>query len=85
MVLEFDAPLLKWGNSYAIRITRKQAEELGARPGVPLHAKVEPVGMPKWDFVTLPPTGDGPTDWSIRHDEIIGDLLEEEWKEWQAS
>lgn len=83
MALEFDAPLLKWGNSYALRITRAQAEALGVRPGVPLHARVEAAGRPEWVFPTFR-TG-GPSDWSLRHDEILEDAMEEEWRSWQES
>ena len=84
MVLEFDAPLLRWGNSYALRITRKQAEELGARPGVPLHARVEAVGRPELFLPTFS-TGEAQTDWSLRHDELAMDAMDEEWKSWQGS
>lgn len=55
MVIEIDAPLLKWGNSYALRITRKQAEALGARPGVPLHATIEACGKPRLVVPTFRP------------------------------
>ena len=83
MVLEFDAPLLRWGNSYALRITRKQAEELGARPGVPLHARIEPAGMPTWDIPTF--SSAGAPHWALRHDKILEETMEDEWREWQES
>jgi hypothetical protein len=83
MAIEFDAPLLRWGNSYALRITRAQAETLGARPGVPLHARVEAAGRPTWNIPVI--RGDGPSDWSVRHDEILEEAIEEEWQSWQGS
>lgn len=81
MVIEFDAPLLKWGNSYALRVTRAQAEALGARPGVPLHARVEAAGMPEWRIPVI--RGGRPLDRS--HDEILAEMMMEEWRSWQES
>lgn len=79
MVIEFDAPLLKWGNSYALRITRKQAEELGARPGVPLHARLEAVGRPKLVLPTFHGGQDAPSG-STHHDELAA---EQAWEDLQ--
>ncbi len=83
MAIEFDAPLLRWGNSYALRITRKQAEALGARPGVPLHARIEARGRPELFLPTFS-TGEA-SDWSVRHDELAMEAMEDEWREWQES
>lgn len=84
MAIEFDAPLLRWGNSYALRITRKQAEQLGARPGVPLHARVEAAGKPNWNIPTFRSHGSDPRPGSTHHDEILMEAMEEEWRSWQA-
>ncbi len=82
MAIEFDAPLLRWGNSYAIRITRQQAEELGARPGVPLHARIEPAGLPQWNIPTF---AGGPEGWALSHDAVLGETMDEERRTWPES
>jgi antitoxin component of MazEF toxin-antitoxin module len=34
--------LLKWGNGYGIRITKKEAQQLGVKAGNELDVKVDP-------------------------------------------
>lgn len=84
MPLEIDAPLLRWGNSFAVRVTRAQAEALGARPGQPLHAILEVQGRPSWSFPTFGAGGRDQSDASVRHDGLLGQAVEKEWRGWQG-
>lgn len=68
--------VLKWGNSFGIRLTRADLEELGIREDSEVDVNLE-LCKPNVDWDRLPDLG-LPRDASTRHDEIIGQGIVEE-------
>lgn len=65
--------LTKWGNGWGLRLTKKEVERLGAKPGEPVEA----------DFKAQPPRNwvDQLPSWSLGGDYDIDALYEEDLME----
>lgn len=68
--------ILRWGNSYGVRLTKDDLERLHLREDDPVDIELEPC-RPDIDWDNLPDFGLGP-DASLRHDEIIEEGLDED-------
>jgi hypothetical protein len=66
------ARVLKWGNSYGLRIQKADVERLGLRPGEETLVRLERGGGPV-DLSELPRFKGGAPDDSLRHDELLGE------------
>ncbi|MBW3583779.1 MAG: hypothetical protein KY455_11825 [Euryarchaeota archaeon] len=67
--------ILRWGNSYGIRLTRDDLDALGMHPDDQVDIIVERC-TPTVDWDHLPSLSLGP-DASTRHDQIIAEGLDE--------
>lgn len=65
------ARILKWGNSYGLRIQKADLKRLGLRPGEEALVRLER-GAPV-DLSGLPAFKGGMPDDSLRHDELLGE------------
>ena len=52
------AEVKRWGNSYAIRLTRREAERLGLREGERVRVRLEKVPAGPLDLTGLPTVRD---------------------------
>jgi len=66
------ARILKWGNSYGLRIHKADLERLGLRPGEEALVRLEGRSGPV-DLSELPTFKGGRPDDSLRHDELLGE------------
>jgi antitoxin component of MazEF toxin-antitoxin module len=71
------ARILRWGNSYGIRIRKSDLERAGLRPGEEAIVRIE-TKTDQIDLSTLPRFRSGHTDTSARHDEILGEARSKE-------
>jgi hypothetical protein len=68
--------VLRWGNSFGIRLTRKDLDRLGIQEDDEVDLSIEPC-RPQVDWDKLPTLSLG-GDASARHDEIIFEGLDED-------
>lgn len=73
------ARVLKWGNSYGLRIQKADAKRLGLRPGEETLIRLERKGG-QVDLSVLPRFKGGAPDDSLRHDELLGEARQKEKK-----
>lgn len=70
-----DAEVKRWGNSFAIRLPKSEAERLGLKEGdrveVQLHKATKRKTKRKIDLTGMPILHDTETDVSVRHDEYL--------------
>lgn len=66
------ARVLKWGNSYGLRIQKADMKRLGLRPGEETLVRLERRGS-SVDLSELPRFKGGAPDDSLRHDELLGE------------
>lgn len=71
-----DKRILRWGNSYGIRLTKAEVEALGLHEGDGVRVEVEP-RRKKIDWDTFPSLnlGPGPHDLSTNHDDLDPRIL----------
>ena len=65
------ARILKWGNSYGLRIQKADLKRLGLSPGEEVIVRFEGRSGPV-DLSGLPRFKGGAPDDSLRHDELLG-------------
>ena len=68
-----DKRILRWGNSYGIRLTKAEVEALGLHEGDGVRVEVKP-RHPKIDWDTFPGLDlgpDSPHDLSVTHDDAF--------------
>jgi len=61
--------LLRWGNSYGVRLSKGDVEELGLKEGSDVAFDVKNVPGKKIDLTGIP-SADLGGDLSVRHDEV---------------
>ena len=71
------ARILKWGNSYGLRIQKADLKRLGLRPGEEALVRLERQSD-RVDLSGLPRFKGGRPDDSLRHDELLGKARKEE-------
>ncbi len=72
-----EGKVLRWGNSYGIRIAKKELQAAGLKPGMKIRLRLEgPAG--EIDVDSLFAFFSDEPDVSERHDEILG---EARWRE----
>ena len=76
-----EGKLLKWGNSYGIRISKKSVEELHLRTGTTLRVEVAVPAKGKALAWSEMPTFNLGGDASARHDEIFAEASAEAFEE----
>ncbi|MFQ6107763.1 MAG: hypothetical protein ACE5QF_09320 [Thermoplasmata archaeon] len=71
------ARILKWGNSYGLRIQKADVKRLGLRQGEEVLVRLERRSGPV-DLSQLPKFKGGAPDDSLRHDELLGEARRKE-------
>ena len=74
------ARILKWGNSYGLRIQKADLKRLGLRPGEEALVRLERRSGTV-DLSRLPRFKGGGPDDSLRHDELLGEARRKTIKE----
>ncbi len=64
-----EAKILKWGNSYALRLSKRDVDRMGWREGTVVRVEALPQGQ-KLDL-DFPTFGSGHADTSVNHDEVL--------------
>lgn len=52
-MVELDAEVKRWGNSYGVRLSKGAAEEEGLQPGDRVHVTLQKIVTPNPDFYGL--------------------------------
>lgn len=71
-----EGKILRWGNSYGLRIRKEDVERAGLQPGQEIVARIKH-GGDKIDVSDAPFFRSGYTDTSVRHDEVLADWVYE--------
>lgn len=74
------AKVLKWGNSYGIRLSKEEAERAGLKPGDEVVVEVKAREGQRIDLSDLPGFDLG-GDLADRHDEVWADAVVEEHRD----
>jgi hypothetical protein len=62
----------RWGNSYGVRLRKRDMKAMGLRDGSPVELKIVPTrAKPGMDLTNLPTFRDPDPLLSIHHDEIL--------------
>lgn len=72
-----EGKLLRWGNSYGIRIRKDDVEASDLRPGEEVVVRIEDQGGPL-ELSGLPTFSSGHPDTADRHDAVLGEARSEE-------
>ncbi|HUR62133.1 MAG TPA: hypothetical protein VM286_07195 [Candidatus Thermoplasmatota archaeon] len=65
------ATVKKWGNSYAIRLTKQDLARAGLSVGQQIEFNLRPLPTKRVDLSGLPVVHDSATDVSARHDAYL--------------
>lgn len=65
--------VLRWGNSYGVRLHKKDAIRMGLEPGRDISLKILPEGKRKQALARFPLFSDPDPDTSLKHDEYLGE------------
>lgn len=66
-----EGKILRWGNSYGIRVKKDELEAGELHPGEEVVVRIERRGG-RLDLAGLPTFASGRTDTSARHDDLLG-------------
>lgn len=69
--------ILRWGNSYGIRLRKAEVERAGLKEGAEATVRIEP-GRVDLSHLRTYDDPEGRTDISVRHDEILADAVWED-------
>lgn len=79
-----EGKILEWGNSYGIRIKKRDLEEQGLQPGENITVRIEHASD-RIDLSDLPTFTGGRSDVSDRHDAYLAKGLEAKMSDDDAS
>ncbi len=84
MPVSFDRKALRWGNGWGIRLTKKEADELGVSSGAKVHVEATPAMEPN-DLTMFPMFHvRGVTDASQRVHDLAADEAYDDWMKTQT-